>query len=159
MPYITFPLILALLLCSYTVNAEIYKWKDENGKTHYSGTPRVLAPNVKEVKLQKQPADRANAHRQERLLNNKKRDIRRIKEEKRSKLRKEKRVQAEQKAMLKQEARDRDMCEKYKARYSRYQKKGIQGINVVTGKKQKLTGTAARNALKDAKENVELFCK
>ncbi len=142
---------LALLLTSLTASAEIYKWRDENGKLHYSSTPRVLAPNIQEVDLQTAPADRANARRQERLLDQKKRDIQRAERAKQNEL-------AEQKIMLKQEARDKDMCEKYQQRYATYQKDGIKGINVATRKTQKLTGAAARNALQNAKENVELFC-
>ena len=144
-------LTLTVLLSSQTARAEIYKWRDENGKLHYSSTPRVLAPNIQEIKLQTAPADRANARRQERLLNQKKRDIQRIERDKENTL-------AEQKVMLKQEARDKDMCEKYQQRYAAYQKEGIKGVNLTTGKTQKLTGAAARNALQGTKENVELFC-
>lgn len=159
MPHNILPFIIALLLTSPIANAEIYKWKDENGKLHYSSTPRVLAPHIEEVKLQKLPVDRANANRQERLLNQKKRDIRRVEQDKQNEIRKEKHIQAEQKAMLKQEARDKDMCEKYKQRYTKYKNNGVKGINLATGKKQKLKGAAARNAIQDAKENAELFCK
>ncbi|WP_372741140.1 DUF4124 domain-containing protein [Neptunomonas sp.] len=71
-------LTLTVLLSSQTARAEIYKWRDASGKLHYSSTPRVLTPDIQEIKLQTAPADRANARRQERLLNQKKRDIQRI---------------------------------------------------------------------------------
>lgn len=159
MPHTILPFMIVFLLTSPIANAEIYKWKDENGKLHYSSTPRVLAPNIQEVKLQKLPADRANANRQERLLNQKKRDIRRVEQDKQNEMRKEKHVQAEQRAMLKQEARNKEICEKYKQRYTRYKNDGVKGINLVTGKKQNLKGAAARNAIQDAKENVGIFCQ
>ncbi len=65
--------LLCLNILSFTLNAEIYKWTDKDGKIHYSDRPNQKATTV-DIKTQTQPqanqADRWQAiqERQQRYL-------------------------------------------------------------------------------------------
>jgi hypothetical protein len=44
-----FPLALVALLAATALNAQVYEWKDEKGKTHYSDKPPVGAPRATRI--------------------------------------------------------------------------------------------------------------
>lgn len=141
-----------LLLTSQMAFAEIYKWRDENGKLHFSSTPRVLSPEVEEVEIKVPEADSSNAYRQERLLREKSYELDRKEREK-------ERVFNKQERMLAEEKYDAEMCQRYTERYKRYRSEGVMGINIISGKKEKMSGAQAQAAIESARENMEIFCQ
>lgn len=51
------------------------------------------------------------------------------------------------------------ICTRYKARLEKYLKDGIDGINPLTGRIEKMKGEVARSTIQDTRETVEILCK
>ncbi len=160
----TVSILSLLLLVSSCASAEaIYKWRDDEGKLHFSSSPRVLTPEVEEVQLQPMPADPYNAHRKKNLLRQKQYELE-------AEERKKELTYQKQQMMLQQEERDKKLaeinaasnkklCEKYKDRYQRYRDDGVMGYNILTGEKELMRGEAARRTIEFTKETKDLFCE
>lgn len=58
----------------------------------------------------------------------------------------------------KERKKDIARCNKYKERLARYKRDGIMGINLVTGEQSVMKGEGARTAMKNAQDNVNIFC-
>lgn len=55
--------------------------------------------------------------------------------------------------------REQLRCEKYTKTYEKYRTKGVMGIDLRTGKKRRMTGDSAREAIQNAKDKMEISCK
>ncbi len=156
-------LLTLLCLSSTSFGDEIYKWRDNEGKLHFSSTPRVLGPQVEEVDIKPMPADRSNAYRQRYLLQQQKYELQAKERDKERTLNKQKAMllqEEREKEMAKAQAiRDQKMCEKYKERYKRYRDQGVMGYNIATGEKKIMHGDSARRVIQNTKETMELFCQ
>jgi len=53
---------------------------------------------------------------------------------------------------------DKRICEMYKERLKKYQREGVMGYNVLTGRTEKMDARQAREVIEDARENVKIFC-
>lgn len=72
----------------------------------------------------------------------------------------DKNQQKKQAAIHSARERDKDVerCKKYKDRLARYKRDGIMGVNLKTGKLALMKGEGAATAMKNAKDNVAIFC-
>lgn len=105
-------IILLFLALSVMANAEVYKWTDSNGKTHYGDRP--TAGNAKQIKIETKPEntlpdDKNSASDNRKSIDNwlKARDEeRQIKKKEEAALAKEKAAQRRQCASMNSELRD-----------------------------------------------------
>lgn len=49
-------------------------------------------------------------------------------------------------------------CEMYKERLKKYQREGVMGYNLLTGRTEKMDARQAREVIEDTRENVKIFC-
>ncbi len=138
--------MILLILTSFTASAEIYKWKDENGQTHYGTTPPSKAI-AKTVEIEKHKVDQDNVSRLEKMTSNYKNN--------RSNSSYKSRKYSSNKDRSK---KDKKRCEKYKKTYEKYKREGVLGINPITGRTAMMKGEAAKMAIKNAKDNVAISC-
>ena len=53
---------------------------------------------------------------------------------------------------------DKRACEMYKERLKKYQREGVMGYNVLTGRTEKMDARQAREVIEDTRENVRILC-
>lgn len=53
---------------------------------------------------------------------------------------------------------DERLCKMYRERLQKYQKEGVMGINVITGRTQKMDARQAREVMEQTRENIRIFC-
>ncbi|MDO9372281.1 MAG: DUF4124 domain-containing protein [Gammaproteobacteria bacterium] len=141
-------LVMVLLLgCAAASAAGVYKWVDENGKVHYGDHPGNSS--AREVILPATPApdenQRAHEQKQKKLLQ--------VFEEERQ----EKREQ-EAKAKAEQQKREHE-CTSAKARLKNYEYAGELTTKDKDGKERTLSKAEYKQALADAKQAVEHWCR
>ena len=136
-----------LLACGAASAAGVYKWVDENGKVHYGDHPGNSS--AREVTLPAAPApdenQRAREQKQKKLLQ--------VFEEERQ----EKREQ-EVKAKAEQQKREHE-CTLAKARLKSYEQAGELTTKDNDGKERTLSKSEYKQALDDAKQAVEHWCR
>lgn len=49
-------------------------------------------------------------------------------------------------------------CEMYKERLKKYQREGVMGYNLLTGRSEKMDPRQAREVIEDTRENIQIFC-
>lgn len=144
-------------------HAQVYKWRDENGKLHFSSVPPELGPEVKKVKLNTPPADRNNARRQRQLLIKQQYELDAKKRKKERLLNKQLEQLSEEETAQKQQeelkAFAHKQCSKYTQRYNKYRRKGVKVVNSTTGAVEKADTRTARKIIQDTKESRDLFCE
>lgn len=52
-----------------------------------------------------------------------------------------------------------DLCQKSKQKLEKYLREGVMGINILTGKIEKMTGAQAEQAIANARDDVDVFCE
>lgn len=53
---------------------------------------------------------------------------------------------------------DQRLCQMYKERLKKYEREGMMGYNLVTGRAEKMDSRQAREVIADTRENVKIFC-
>ena len=53
---------------------------------------------------------------------------------------------------------DKRACEMYKERLKKYQREGVMGYNLLTGRTEKMDARQAREVIEDTRENINIFC-
>lgn len=140
--------VMVLLLgCGVASAAGVYKWVDENGKVHYGDQPGNSS--VREIILPAAPApdenQRAHEQKQKKLLQ--------VFEEERQEKR-------EQEAKAKAETQKREQeCTLAKARLKNYEQAGELTTKDKDGRERTLSKPEYRQALEDAKQAVEHWCR
>lgn len=154
-PLSLFVSLISLLWSTLAPAEAIYKWRDEQGRLHFSTSPKQLTPAVKAVDVPHIPPDRSNASRQRWLLQQEARQLER-------KTAQKEQLHAEQKAMLKEEqylkVKKKALCGKYSERYQRYREEGVQGINLATGEVKPMRGPAKTRAIESTKAMKDALC-
>lgn len=146
---------LATLIFSSSVTAEIYKWRDENGKLHFSKTPRVLSSDVEKIDIKVPEADRNNAYRQKYNLRRQANEIDRHNRKKEYKLKEQERQIAREER--EEKARKND-CRKYTAAYEKYRSNGVKETNPFTGDKVSFDEDTERKLLRSIKSKRDEHC-
>lgn len=146
---------LVTLIASSSVTAEIYKWRDENGKLHFSKTPRVLSSDIEKIDIKVPEADRSNAYRQKYNLRRKANEIDRHNRNKEYKLREQERQIAWEEREEKERKKD---CRKYTAAYEKYRSRGIKETNPFTGETVSFDEDTERKLLRSIKSKRDDYC-
>lgn len=139
--------MLLLLGCAVASAAGVYKWVDENGKVHYGDQPGHSS--AREIILPVAPApdenQRAHEQKQKKLLQ--------VFEEERQEKR-------EQEAKAKVEAQKREQeCTSAKARLKSYEQAGELTTKDTHDKVPTLSKSEYKQAVEDAKQAVEHWCR
>ena len=139
-------LVMVLLLgCVAASAAGVYKWVDENGKVHYGDQPGNSS--AREVILPATPApdenQRAHEQKQKKLL---------------QVFEQERQEKSEQEAKAEQQKREQE-CTLAKARLKNYEQAGELTTKDKDGKERTLSKSEYKQALDDAKQAVEHWCR
>ena len=141
--------IVVLFMNAGMVSAQVYTWTDKDGQVHYGSQPPVQA-KTKEVKINKYTTDRETVDRL---------DKNRSKARSTSSSTNKRRKSSQSRDAKSGDESNKKICKKYTDRYNRYKRDGVPGINLLTGRKQKLTGKAKQDAIADTKETMDIFCE
>jgi hypothetical protein len=111
-------LILTGVFLSIGINAEMYKWVDEDGNTYYSQSPPINNTNVEIIN----PPGTVDTKGATEVLENQKKTV--------DKLRDDRIAAKEEKQKTKEEVtRKKEACQKAKARLASYQRPRVQTQN------------------------------
>ncbi|WP_370052961.1 DUF4124 domain-containing protein [Neptunomonas sp.] len=160
---LTKPLLcLAAILSVLPAFAEVYKWKDANGKLHFSSVPPKVSesnkttPNVEKMELKVAPPDRQNAYRQQRLLDQASYERER---EERKKDRLLSRADSARKRDASEEEYREEQCEHYKEQYADIRDKDtLKAIHPLTGNTMKFSGQSAEEIRDSIKQKRDEYC-
>ncbi len=131
---------------------KVYKWRDENGKLHFSTVPPAQH-DVENVDLHKQPRDMANAHRKDNYLRKQQRELNR-------KHRAKERHLSNMKYRGNGDGLDYEdeRCKQARRGYRDLREEGIVTYNKVKRRKEKLEGPDAQIAFELAKYISDAVC-
>ena len=138
--------MMLLLSCAAAASAAgVYKWLDENCKVHYGDQPGNSS--AREVILPATPApdenQRAHEQKQKKLL---------------QVFEQERQEKSEQEAKAEQQKREQE-CTLAKARLKNYEQAGELTTKDKDGKERTLSKSEYKQALDDAKQAVEHWCR
>ena len=153
--FITFSLITS----ASVVNAKVYKWVDENGQVHFTNTPPPKK-KITEVKISDDNGSKTNSTRSSGKYSNKSFENRLSKIERQNRDEKRKRERQERDRKYEEHSKNvyKDMCKTSKNRYRKARNRDKLN-NPFTGGSYKLDSKSKRRLVKNAKEDVDLYCK
>lgn len=135
------------LVISFNVSAEVYKWVDENGNTHYSQSPPTSDAEVKKIDINTKH-DAADA--QEKVSKQ---------TEKADALREERITKAEEKAKLEQEKKaQQEKCDQAKNALASYTGNPRLLTEADDGGQRKLNEEERQQRILESKKAVNDFC-
>jgi len=157
------PVVCTLALLSAPLAfADVYKWKDANGKLHFSSVPpktaqsKQAAPTVEKMELKVVPPDRQNAYRQQRLLDQAANERER---EERKKDRMLSNADSARKRDASEEEYRQEQCEHYKEQYADIRDKDtLKAIHPFTGNMMKFSGQSAEDIRDNVKQKRDEYC-
>ena len=144
-----FCLALLLFVASFSVSAEIYKWTDDNGQTHYSQTPPADGQAQKVDVPPPPPIDAEQAQQQVDEL------IERQQEE--DKARQEQEQQAQEEAA--QQAAVEEKCRILRENLTLYQNNPGRRVVDAEGNVTRMVEEERQQKMQEFQEQIELYCQ
>ncbi len=148
-PYIYRAILLtsSLILCNLA-NAEMYKWVDAGGNTHYSQSPPVGDVSVETIKPARSRVDTEAATK---ALEAQKQSVDKIRDDRISAV--EEKKKNEEEVLAKKQK-----CEQSKKRLTSYQQRPRVSIENPDGTKRIMSEDERQSEINKSKDNIKTFC-
>ncbi len=145
--FVHISLIFTGIFLSFSINAAMYKWVDEDGNTHYSQSAPVDNTDVEEI----EPPSKVDTESAANKVKNENETADKLRDDRITK--KEEKLKAEEDAIA-----EKQKCEQARKRLASYQRNRVNLKNS-DGSNRVISEEERQSEIAKSKENIKTFCK
>ena len=149
-PFVLISMMLIALPATNTLAEQVYKWRDENGKLHFSTVPpKEVSGEAKAVDLPKQHHGIDSDHVNRKLKH----------ELNRTERLKERQQRSSHYRTRQHDTYDENACRAAREQYRNARANGVKAYQASTGKIIRVDGPEAQPALERMQQRIDLYCQ